>query len=360
MRSILRKALLAGLILGVFGSPGHAAGMNVSHLYELSDFSGTITYSDVFLHADRSRDEIYATTGRTVRVFNAAGMEIYRFGDSLDLGSIYGLVVEDSGDIVLLTQDYRLRDTGREWSLTRCDYRGDPLELIPVEDLPDAFAGFSPDRMRIHDGDLVLVSSGGLQVVVVGPDGTFRRGHDLARLLNIEDRDSHDIFGFSLDASGNMLFTIPVLFKALIVSPDGTMRQFGSPGSAAGQFGIISGIAVDDHGNILVTDKLRHVVMVFNPSFQLITEIKVAGKETLVRPADVAVGGSGRVYVTQARQRGVAVYGLNPSGREFRLDGAPNGKGGGLEAVDWVYQANNQHTDRLAVLRGLLGRPDVP
>jgi hypothetical protein len=311
-------ALTAALTLA--GGPAAARGIGVTHLYELSDFAGTVPYSDVLLHVDRGWDEVYATDGGTVRIFNAAGMEVYQFRKDWSPGTIFGLGVDEDGDILLLLRDYTTSQSEPSWSLQRCDYRGEPIGPIEVRGLPAAFASFSPDRMVYDDGAIYLVSSSALQVVLLDEDGGFRRGHDLARLLGIEQPEIHDIFGFSLDRDGNMLFTLPVLFKAFLVSPDESVRQFGTPGSSAGKFGVVSGIVADDQGNYLVADKLRHVVMVFDPSFELITEIGFeAGRQSLVRPTTLAIGNAGRLYVTQARDRGVSVYSLT------NVTGGPEG-----------------------------------
>ena len=95
----------------------------------------------------------------------------------------------------------------------------------------------------------MLVSKGTLQVVVVDESGVFQKRHDLAGLLDIDDPETNVISGFSLDRSGNMLFTIPVRFRAFVVSPDETVIEFGSSGSAPGDFGIVAGIVATDDGH---------------------------------------------------------------------------------------------------------------
>jgi len=44
-----------------------------------------------------------------------------------------------------------------------------------------------------------------------------------------EDRPNTEIFGFNLDAAGNMLLAVPVLFKAYVSLPTGAPRRLGSP-----------------------------------------------------------------------------------------------------------------------------------
>jgi hypothetical protein len=88
--------------------------------------------------------------------------------------------------------------------------------------------------------------------------------------------------------------------------------SFGRPGSSPGRFGVIAGVATDDSGNILVTDKLKCVVMVFDKGFTFLDEFGYRGTrpENLIVPDDIAVDRKGRVYITQGRRRGVSVFAL--------------------------------------------------
>jgi DNA-binding beta-propeller fold protein YncE len=165
--------------------------------------------------------------------------------------------------------------------------------------------------MVLHDGTIVLLSYGQLQVVVVDQSGVFRKRHDLAGLLEIDDPETTLISGFSIDRPGNMLFTIPVLFKAFVIAPDGTVTEFGSPGSAPGDFGVVAGIVASDDGHILIADKLRGVVMAFDSNFGVVTEFGGGDGWALARPTALALGNGGKLYVTQSRERGVAVLGLS-------------------------------------------------
>ena len=300
--------------------------LRVSHLYELSDFNGTVPYSDVVLHADRHHDEVYAVVGNTFRVFNHSGMEIYRFQHDPTVSKVLDLGVDESGDIFTLNFDRQAGDDARPWWINRCDYRGELTGRIDVSGLPVEIEPFSPSRMILRDGRIVLVSMGQLQVVVVDESGVFQKRHDLAGLLGIDDPESNRIFGFSIDRSGNMLFTIPVRFSAYVVAPDETVRQFGSAGSAPGKFGVVAGIVASDDGHYVVADKLRGLVMVFDSSFRVVTEFAGVNRRALARPTALALGNSGRLYVTQAQERGVAVFVLSDGSGTRGPDGSsPSG-----------------------------------
>lgn len=53
------------------------------------------------------------------------------------------------------------------------------------------------------------------------------------------------------------------------------MTSFGRSGSAAGRFGVIAGIAVDRQGRVIVADKLKSVVMVFDKDFTFLSEFGI-------------------------------------------------------------------------------------
>ena len=167
--------------------------------------------------------------------------------------------------------------------------------------------------MFYRDGKFLFLSSSGMRVVVTDRSGAFLKGYDLADILEIPEKDRPDteIFGFNLDTEGNMLFTVATLFKAYVVSPDGKVTaSFGKAGSAPGLFGVVSGIAKDDQGNYLVVERLRSVVMVFDKEFRFLLEFGYRGGKpgNLIRPNEVAVGNSGKLFVTQVMNRGVSVF----------------------------------------------------
>jgi len=307
----MRTLALLGCLAIVAVAPCGADDLRVSHLYELSDFNGAVPYSDVKLFVDRQHDEVYAVVGGNVGVFNSTGMEIYRFQHDPTESEIMDLAVDESGDILTLNLDHQAARGTRSWWISRCDYRGDLTGRIEISGLPAEIEGFTPNRMIYRGGQFVLASTSGLQVVTVDRSGAFRKLQDLVELLKIENPSSKDMVGFSIDRSGNMLLTIPTEFRAYVVAPDETVRSFGSAGSAPGRFGIVAGIVGDDNGHYVIADKLRRVLMVFDSSFSLVTEFAGTGSWALSRPTALALGNSGRLYVTQSQERGVAVLGLS-------------------------------------------------
>ncbi len=302
---------LAALVAAV--TTAGAAGVTISHLFNLSDFSGTLPYSGGRLVADPGTEELYVIASNEVRVFNAWGMEIYRFGLEPELGQIRDLAIDENGDILTLSHDL---PPARGYHIARCDYRGRVKAAIEPTDLSDEFAAVRPDRIFLRPGGLYLASRLDKRAAVIdSQNGEFRRDFDLAELLELsaEQRADENIVGFDMDRQGNMLVTIPTMFRAFVVSPSGKMNSFGEGGSTAGSFGVVSGITRNDDGHFFVADRGRSVVMVFNERFEFVSEFgyRGTGPENLVRPDSLAVTGSDKVYVTQMRQRGVAAFSVS-------------------------------------------------
>lgn len=288
-----------------------AEAIKTGFLYALSDATGTIPYNWVKLSADPGRHEVYVVnpTDLTIRIFNDQGMEVYNFGDDLSLGYVSDLAVDEQGDMLILSVK------GETHNLVRGNFRGEPKKTIELSGFPPAYSdGFSPRTMAYRAGHIYLVDKSRMKVAVTDGEGRFEAGYDLAPLLKIDEkkRRENDIVGFSVDPRGNMFFTVPTIFTAGRLAPDGSLKTFGSKGSTPGKFNIIGGIAADERGLIYVADTLRCVVMVFDRDFTFKTEFGYRGYEpdNLIAPMDVVVDG-GRVYVTQSRSRGVSVFNVS-------------------------------------------------
>jgi hypothetical protein len=310
--SKIKILILATLIILMGHSYSAQAAVKGAYIYNLSNFTGTIPYNWSRVVADKERNEIYVLYQNTIRVFNDAGMEIYRFGDDLDLGQIVDVAVDKNGDILLLT--YKQTEGQTIGQIIRSNYRGEPKSNIELRNLPSQFSNFSPTRMVCRDGDIYLANLMELNVVIADQQGNFKKGYDLFSLLELQEKDrgNVEILGFSVDREGSILFTVPTLFRACILSSDGMLGWFGRPGSAPGRFNIVAGIERDSKGNYLVVDKLKCAVMVFDRNFKFITQFSERGYKPgyLIAPDDIAIDNGDRIYVTQAARKGVSVFRL--------------------------------------------------
>ncbi len=261
------------------------------------------------LSIDRERSEMFVVGEGFVRVFDASGMEVHRFGDDGSLGDVMRAAALEDGEIVVLsTLD------GKRVVL-RCDFRGELLARMPLKGLPENLAGFEPDLMVYRNGRLYFAERGHMRVVVTDTEGAFEKAFDLARTVAAflpEDSDPKPpafMDGFGVDPSGNLLFTSSTMFAGGVVSPTGEVRIFGGRGSRPGRFNIIGGIDADENGFLYVTDRLRSVVTVWDPQLHNLGEFgyRGDGPSNLLSPFDV-VAGNGKVFVSQAKNRGVKVF----------------------------------------------------
>lgn len=292
--------------------PAYADGVSLTYMYKLSDFTGMIPFNSARVFADRRHQELYVVgADNSIRIFNEAGMETYQFNDDGNLGIVYDAVVDKNGDILVLS--YSTSSVGT-YSLIRCNYRGDRLGKVDLKNLPKEFgANFYPSVLAYREGRLYLADQGLMKVVVTDDQGLFERGIDLADVLKIDEkkRSSMDFAGFSVDKDGNILFTIPVMFKAFKLAPDGQLASFGERGGAPGRFNITSGIVSDDDGRYYVVDKLKCAVLIFDRNFKFLAQAGYRGWNDggLIAPTDVAILDD-KLYISQMGSRGISVFAI--------------------------------------------------
>ena len=305
---LLIAAVLAGILVVGAVRTVAAAPVEPKFLYTLSNFSGPVPFNWVNLYVDEDKNEIYVVDPqkRDVRVFDENGMEIYRFGEDGSLGTVLDVAVKKDGGILALSKK-RLKS-----EVIQCNFRGEPLTELQLGNLPADFSDFSPDRIVCRNERLYLLDSFSHKIVVTELNGLFVKGYDLASILKIEEkkRADLDVGGFSVDREGNMLFTVPALFTACTLSPDGEAKSFGRPGSGPGGFNVVGGIVSDDQGNYYVADRLKCVVLIFDKNFNFQKEFGQRGStsDNLIGPNNLVLDTLGRLYVSQLKSRGISVF----------------------------------------------------
>lgn len=308
MRRVHVLALLALLVAPV---AGRAQMVDVSFLYKLSSTTGVIPFHGLNVSYDPYGKETLVVGGGRVHIFNAAGMEVFVFGEDPDVGSISAAAPTADGDFVLLTVT-----PGGTTSIALANFRGEVKGRIEPRDLPPEIPlPFLPNAIGWAQGNVYLADLGGMRIVVLGMDGSFVRYHDVTKLLDKDDRSRADngLRGFRVAPNGDVLFTIQPLFRAYVLSPDGVLRGFGVRGSAPGKFNIVAGIARDERGYYYVSDLLKSAVLVFDKDFRWVKEFGFRTNKpgALVAPVDVAAG-DGKVFVSQFANRGVSVFSVKP------------------------------------------------
>jgi DNA-binding beta-propeller fold protein YncE len=307
------RAAVASFLLSlvcIAGVPAEVqAEVQTSFLYRLSNFSGPVASNWATISIDRARDEIYVTDAQSgiIRIYNDRGMEVYRFGDDWNSGSLLmAAAVRNDGNILVLSRRFSAT------SIIVCNFRGEYLADLALQNFPTDFKGFSPTGMFYRNGRLYLLDNNLLRLAVTDSNGYFMAGYDLGKMLELDKykRMATQLGGFSVDHAGNIYFTVPVLFTAYKLSPDGNLAGFGKPGSAPGRFNNLGGIVADDEGNIYVADRLKSVVIIFDKDFNFINEFGYRGRRpyNLISPNYLGLDAEGRLYVSQLASLGVSVF----------------------------------------------------
>ena len=108
-------------------------------------------------------------------------------------------------------------------------------------------------------------------------------------------------WGVAINQRGEVIVTECGRHCVSVFSPSGEkLRTFGSRGSCQGQFESPRGVAVDDEGNILVTDCSNHRIQKFTSEGQLLTAVGANGRGPLQFncPTDIVFNAANKkVYV---------------------------------------------------------------
>ena len=302
---------------------------SASYLYHLADFNGPVASQWARIAVDRQQGEVYTLnrTDSAIQIFSDTAMQTFGFGENLALTSAVDIASGDNGEIFVL---YRFPVA----TLKRLNYRGEPIGEIKTNELTKELASFTPSFLDYQQGQLYLADAESMQVVVMTPHGKLLQNYDFriqivekikasrngasqnkAQLKKIREElttlENSNWSGFSVDAQGNIYFTIAPLFSAFRAAPQAELESFGIPGGAPGKFGVVASIEADSRGNIFVSDRLRCVVLMFdhNLDFQMEFGYRGTDLQNLVVPDDLAIDTRNhKIYVAQAANRGVSVF----------------------------------------------------
>lgn len=186
-----------------------------------------------------------------------------------------------------------------------------------------------PDTLRVSRNDTIVADA----------DGTLFRARPAARTISRLDAAGVAVWTIGSYGKGPGQFDYPAQLVAdprgrVLVVDRGNARiqildaatgrylgQFGSPGTALGQFRHPRRIAAASD-RIYVADQLNHRVGVFATDGTPLFAIGHAGTEPsdLDAPSGVAVAADGRVYVPDAQRRGIKRFSADGT-FEARVDG---------------------------------------
>lgn len=200
----------------------------------------------------------------------------------------------------------------------------------------------SPKKIALDDaGDVYVADTINHRVQVFDADGRFLRKWGSA---GVGDGQFTNLGGIALDGARNvyvvdaddMLEQEGKIFSSnrsghrvqVFDSSGRFQRQWGSKGSADGQFQMPQGIAIDVAGNVYVADALNHRVQVFDTSGRYLRQwgSKGIGDGQFQFPQGITLDVTGNVYVVDWASHRVQVFDAN--GRFLRQWGS-KGSGDG-------------------------------
>jgi DNA-binding beta-propeller fold protein YncE len=261
------------------------------------------------VHADLHTGEIFACDRARDRiaVFDATGL----FRAQIRGGRIFrtplDLAVDPEGFIVLLA--YR-EDSA---ALLLLDFDGAFVRALRLTGLPAGAREPQPLSVALSpSGDrLYVLDQANLRVWIAGRDGSIIGSIDLAAGLG--DKEKADLILGRVDVYGDtVLVPLPMAGGVLLAGLDGTIRGVvGVKGTGRCQAAFPVAAASDAAGNLLLLDQQRTLITIWNPADgRCLGEISGIGSLPgfLYQPADLALDGAGRIYVSQGFQGRVQVF----------------------------------------------------
>jgi DNA-binding beta-propeller fold protein YncE len=215
-----------------------------------------------------------------------------------------------------------------EGKLYVCDFA---RKMVEVLDLRDRTFGYLTRDRRLMNPVNIYIENNGTKYVADSEAGAifvFDRQNTmkaiLGRELNIRPTDVviRGRLCYVADVSSNQVV-------ALDKTTGKEVERIGKEGDAEGQFKLIGGLALDEQGNIYVTDKVKAQITKFNEAgvFQRTFSQWGAGMHDFVRPKGVAVDREDRIWAVDASTDAGKVF--NSEGQLlmfFGLKGNEHGK----------------------------------
>ena len=109
--TLARRPLVAfATLVALAAAPSRAAAIGrersgdfkAEYLFNFATSAGTLKQGFQGLTYDAVGNELYAVNNGLVRVFNAAGVEVYAFGEEAEFGGTIAAAPLESGDILIL------------------------------------------------------------------------------------------------------------------------------------------------------------------------------------------------------------------------------------------------------------------
>ncbi|HLF78958.1 MAG TPA: peptidyl-alpha-hydroxyglycine alpha-amidating lyase family protein [Dehalococcoidia bacterium] len=229
--------------------------------WEKAPTEPNLKHEDVAAVAVDSQDRVYLHTrhGDRVMVYDEDGKFLGAWGDGV-FGNAHGITIGPD-DSVYCTDN-------RDHVIRKFTLDGKPLMTFGTPGAKSDTGYDTSGKPKIHHNETVARSAGPFNSVcntAIAPNGDL----------------------FVADGYGNA--------RVHHFKPDGTLvRSWGTPGTAAGEFHLPHGIALDNDGNVIVADRENDRLQFFNAEGKYLYEWN-----DVQRPTAVTVGPDGLIYVSE-------------------------------------------------------------
>jgi len=164
--------------------------------------------------------------------------------------------------------------------------------------------------LAIDDDDRLFVSDGKMRRVLI-----LNTKHEVENQIT---EGLVDPVGIALDTTNRFLYVVDTQQDQVVVFDADTLkliRRIGTGGknhflTTAGDFGAPQGVAVDQDGNVYVTDTLNNRVEIFDADGKFISLFGKHGDGpgTFARPKGIAVDGDGHIWVADEMEDRLQVF----------------------------------------------------
>ena len=205
-------------------------------------------------------------------------------------------------------------------TIRRLDLRGEPVAYTPASPIE----GWTPDHLTVLADGHLLTLDATLGLLVKHHAGT---GAVIWTRALWNDVDIELVVGRPSEAPDGRIY-VPVSqeHRVLVLTADGLPDDsFGLVGTTPGRFSFPVDVAFGPENTILVLDRMRHKILVFDEHYEFLTEYGRLGAApgAFYHPVSLACA-SGRAYVAQGFEGRVQVFdvfstdAVNPERSAFR------------------------------------------
>ena len=180
---------------------------------------------------------------------------------------------------------------------------GEPLQLWRT---PEIYQGKPTGLTIAPDGDLMVADTHYFRILFYDAEGNKHEDETIGGVNGMKAGEFGLVTDIAIDSQGNRYISEYGEFDRIQkFSPEGEfLFQWGGPGRDAGQFERPNNLAIDENDHLWVVDACNHRVQVFDATGDEAKLVKVWGESgqepgQLSYPYDIVLGQDGSVYIAE-------------------------------------------------------------